>query len=109
MDYKLSRYACYLIIQNEDSRKRRLLVYNNLFYFDRKKKWTFTFDDIKRIDEYGNEYWLARELQVVLEYGKEENFYKVIQSAMTACKNSNYNIIECFPGVRKTSKMYNDG
>lgn len=26
-----------------------------------------TFDDIKHIDEYGNEYWLARELQVVLE------------------------------------------
>ena len=27
-----------------------------------------TFDDIKHIDEYGNEYWLARELQKVLEY-----------------------------------------
>ena len=26
------------------------------------------FESIKHIDEYGNEYWLARELQKVLEY-----------------------------------------
>ena len=25
------------------------------------------FDDIKHIDEFGNEYWLARELQSVLQ------------------------------------------
>lgn len=27
-----------------------------------------TFDDIKHTNEYGEEYWLARELQKVLEY-----------------------------------------
>lgn len=26
------------------------------------------FEDIKHIDEFGNEYWLARELKKVLEY-----------------------------------------
>ena len=26
------------------------------------------FDSIRHINEYGQEYWLARELQVVLEY-----------------------------------------
>ena len=26
------------------------------------------FEDIKYIDEYGNEFWYARELQKVLEY-----------------------------------------
>ncbi len=26
------------------------------------------FESIKHIDEYGNEYWLARELQSALEY-----------------------------------------
>ena len=26
------------------------------------------FDNIKHIDEFGNEYWLVRELQKVLEY-----------------------------------------
>ena len=28
------------------------------------------FEDIKHIDEDGNEYWFARELQVVLDYKK---------------------------------------
>ena len=27
-----------------------------------------TFESIKHIDEYGNEYWYARELQGVLDY-----------------------------------------
>ncbi len=27
-----------------------------------------TFENIKHIDEYGNEYWVARDLQKVLEY-----------------------------------------
>ncbi len=34
------------------------------------------FDDIKHIDEYGNEYWVARELMALLEYSKWENFLK---------------------------------
>lgn len=38
-----------------------------------------TFGDIKHTDEYGNEYWYARELQKALEYNKWENFYKVIK------------------------------
>lgn len=33
-----------------------------------------TFENIKYIDEYGNEYWLARELQKVLEYKDRRNF-----------------------------------
>jgi len=74
------------------------------------KKYNETiFEDIKHIDEYGNEYWYARELMIALEYSKWENFHKVIKSAMVACENSNNNIVECFPEVRKTSKMPNGG
>ena len=43
------------------------------------------FEDIRHIDEIGNEYWFARELQQVLEYNKWENFNKVIQKAIDAC------------------------
>lgn len=68
-----------------------------------------TFEDIKHIDENGYEYWNARELMMALEYSKWENFHKVIKNAMVACENSNYNIVECFPEVRKTSKMPNGG
>lgn len=32
------------------------------------------FETIKHIDEYGNEYWCARELQKVLEYKDWRNF-----------------------------------
>lgn len=67
------------------------------------------FENIKHIDEYGNEYWSARELMSLLEYSKWENFHKVIKSAMIACQNSNYDVLECFPEVRKTSKMPNGG
>ena len=59
------------------------------------------FERIKHIDEYGNEYWEARELMPLLEYSKWENFHKVIKRAMIACKASNINVYDCFPEVRK--------
>ena len=46
------------------------------------------FESIKHIDEYGNEYWLARELQKVLEYKDWRNFKKVIDKAILSAKNS---------------------
>ena len=47
-----------------------------------------TFEDIKHIDEYGNEYWYARELSKVLEYRDWRNFKKVIEKAITSANNS---------------------
>ena len=46
------------------------------------------FEDIKHIDEYGNEFWYARELQKVLEYKDWRNFKKVIDKAIISAKNS---------------------
>lgn len=59
------------------------------------------FEDIKIIRIDGSEYWPARELASVLEYSKWENFSKVIDRAMIACKNSGYGIADHFPDVRK--------
>lgn len=59
------------------------------------------FERIKYIDEYGNEYWEARELMPLLEYSKWENFHKVIKRAMIACNASNNNVLEQFPEFRK--------
>ena len=59
------------------------------------------FESIKHIDEDGNEYWYARELQKVLEYNKWENFEKVINKAINACNASGYEILEQFLDVRK--------
>ena len=59
------------------------------------------FEDIKVIRADGSEYWPARELASVLDYTKWENFSKVIDRAMLACKNSGFEIKDHFPDVRK--------
>ena len=59
------------------------------------------FENIKHIDDNGNEYWYARELMKVLDYSKWQNFQKVINHAIETCKNSNYNISYQFTEVDK--------
>ena len=59
------------------------------------------FEKIKNIDEYGNEYWCARELMPLLDYSKWENFHQVIKRSMIACETSNNNALDHFPEVRK--------
>ncbi len=61
-----------------------------------------TFNSIKHIDEFGNEYWEARELQMALEYKEWRFFQNVIGKAQIACLNSKNNVSNHF-GV--SSKM----
>ena len=67
-----------------------------------------TFEDIKHVDEEGNEYWGARELQLVLDYKEWRKFNGVIKKAMKSCKNSNINTLEHFVGADKLSKRANN-
>lgn len=60
-----------------------------------------TFDSIRHINDEGQEFWYARELQSVLEYAKWENFANVIDKAKEACKNSSNIVEDHFPDVRK--------
>ena len=59
------------------------------------------FDDIKHIDEYGNEYWLARELQEILQYTQWSKKQKVISTAQIACKISQQCVADHFAEVSK--------
>ena len=59
------------------------------------------FEDIKHIDEFGNEYWLARELMEVLEYTLWQRFSNVIKKAIDNCKNSNNNASDHFISADK--------
>ena len=59
------------------------------------------FEDIKHIDENGNEFWYARELMSLLEYSKWENFNSVIQKSVLSYSNSNNDDSYWFPEVRK--------
>ena len=55
-----------------------------------------TFEDIKHINEYGQEFWYARELAKVLQYSDYRNFEASIFKAMEACANSGYDIADHF-------------
>ena len=59
------------------------------------------FEDIKHIDENGNEFWYARELMPLLEYSKWENFNSVIQKSVLSYSNSNNDDSYWLPEVRK--------
>lgn len=59
------------------------------------------FENIKHIDEYGNEYWSARELQDVLEYAQWRRFNEVINRAIISCDNSKLEINDHFAKVGK--------
>ena len=59
------------------------------------------FENIKHIDENGNEYWYARELQKILEYQRWDKFCNVINDAIDACKTSNYSVMNHFSQVGK--------
>lgn len=63
------------------------------------------FEDIKTIDEKGNEYWLARDLAPVLEYVDYRNFVDVMKKAFAACKKSGQDPRDHFVGVTTMAKI----
>ena len=67
------------------------------------------FEDIKHIDEYGNEYWLARELQVAFEYKRWDKFCKVIENAKITCEKSKYAVSNHFSHLGKMINLGKGG
>ena len=59
------------------------------------------FDNIKHVNEYGQEFWYARDLQSVLEYSQWRYLKEAIERAKTACYNSGQNVADHFAEVRK--------
>lgn len=54
------------------------------------------FEKIKKIDEFGEEYWSSRDLAKALDYNDYRNFLSTIDKAMQACKNSGQLISDHF-------------
>ena len=59
------------------------------------------FDSIRHVNDAGQEYWYARELQEVLEYSQWRRFKETIQRAQQACLNSENKVEDHFAKVGK--------
>lgn len=64
-----------------------------------------TFDDIKHLNEIGDEFWYARELQTALDYTQWRRFEDTINRAKVSCKISKQNVDYHFAEVGKTVEM----
>ncbi len=60
------------------------------------KSATSVFEQIKKIDENGNEFWSGRDIAKVLDYVEYRNFKPVIDKAKEACNISGYIIEDHF-------------
>ena len=60
-----------------------------------------TFESIKHVNEYGQEYWLARDLQPILDYAQWRRFAEAIDRAKLACQNSGFDVSDHFADVGK--------
>ena len=65
-----------------------------------------SFEDIKHVDDYGNEYWEARELMQALEYKRWDKLCNVLENAKVACEQSKFMIDDHFSQL---GKMVNIG
>jgi DNA-damage-inducible protein D len=63
------------------------------------------FEQIKKNNEYGKEYWSARELYKLLGYTEYGKFLPAIERAKESCKNSGQNIDDHFAGVSDMVKI----
>lgn len=71
------------------------------------KKGSSPFDFIRHLDDNGNEYWSARELQGLLGYTDWRKFEDAIERAKTAMNNVSDNAEEQVVGAVKLSKRNN--
>ncbi len=60
-----------------------------------------SFEDLKKINEYGAEYWSAREIQPLLGYAQWRRFEDAVKRAITSCKQSGNDPLHHFAGVGK--------
>jgi DNA-damage-inducible protein D len=63
------------------------------------------FEKIKRINQFKQEYWSARELFTVLDYQKWDKFQNVINKAIESCRNSDQSTENHFLQTGKMVKI----
>lgn len=68
-----------------------------------------SFEDYSYETDDGVEYWLARDLQVLLEYKEWRNFVQVIDKAKISCGNAGQQASDHFVDVNKMIELGKDG
>ena len=63
------------------------------------KKAVTLFENIKKIDEEGREYWSSRDLWKILEYTEHRHFLPVIEKAKISCENSGHLVLDHFEDI----------
>lgn len=63
------------------------------------KEHTSPFEQIRRTNDTGNEYWSSRDFAKVLNYSDYRNFEQVIAKARTSCFNSGQRVDDHFVDV----------
>ena len=89
-----------------DTLNQKPIMLSETFTEDKQNNYAESlFEKIKHINEYGQEFWFARDLQIALDYAQWRRFNETIERAKTACENSGELISNHFAEVGKTIKM----
>jgi DNA-damage-inducible protein D len=67
------------------------------------------FEQIKRTNDAGNEYWSSRDFAQILGYSDYRNFEQVIKKAKTACFNSGHRIEDHFVDITEMIEIGKGG
>jgi hypothetical protein len=60
-----------------------------------------SFEELRRLNQHGAEYWSARDLQPLLGYSQWRRFEEAVQRAITSCQQSGNDPTYHFAGVGK--------
>lgn len=66
---------------------------------DIQKRGQSIFEQIRKVDNKGNEYWSARDMAKVLEYSEYRHFLPVIERAKESCNNSGLQVTDHFEDI----------
>src|SRR3989338_573082 len=64
-----------------------------------------TFESIRKVNQEGQDYWSARDLQTIFEYKEWRKFSGVLEKAKEACTNSGQIVADHFVHVDKMVKI----
>ena len=59
------------------------------------------FESVKKVNDNGVQYWLARDFQSILQYSSWDKFLNVVERAKEACRNSGHNSVDHFSHMVK--------